>query len=74
MLARGQSKNIMCRRKLSNKNDTVAIIRIWRNARVTWERHDYLGLWLDCSILGEVRIFMEEYLRGVLDNFPEEIT
>ena len=38
------------------------------------KRHDYLVMWLDCSILGEVRIFMEEYLRGVLDDFPEEIT
>ena len=26
------------------------------------------------SILGEVCISMEEYLRGVLDDFPEEIT
>ena len=30
--------------------------------------------WLDYSIPGEVRISMEEYLRGVLDEFPEEIT
>ena len=37
-------------------------------------RHDYLEMWLDYSIPGEVRIYMEEYLRGVLDNFPEEIT
>ena len=33
------------------------------------KRHDYLGMWLDYSILGEVRIYTEEYLRGVLDNF-----
>ena len=38
------------------------------------KRHDYLGMWIDYSISGEVRISMEEYLRGVLDNFPEEIT
>ena len=31
-------------------------------------------MWLDYSILGEVRISMEEYLRGVLKKFPEEIT
>ena len=37
-------------------------------------RHDYLGMWLDYLIPGEVRITMEEYLRGVLDDFPEEIT
>ena len=29
---------------------------------------------LDYSIPWEVCISMEEYLRGVLDNFPEEIT
>ena len=38
------------------------------------KRHDYLGMWLDYSILWEVHISMEKYLRGVLDNFPEEIT
>ena len=37
------------------------------------KRHDYLGMWLDYSILGKVRIAMEEYLRGVLNDFPEEI-
>ena len=39
-----------------------------------WKRHDYLGMWLDYSIPDEVRISTEEYLRGVLDNFQEEIT
>ena len=38
------------------------------------KRHNYLGMWLDYSIPGEVRISMEEYLRGVIDDFPEEIT
>ena len=38
------------------------------------KKNDYLGMWLDYSIPGEVRIYMEEYLRGVLDNFSEEIT
>ena len=33
------------------------------------KRHDYLGMWIDCSIPEEVRISMEEYLRGVLDYF-----
>ena len=36
--------------------------------------HDYLGMWLVYSIPGGVRVSMEEYLRGVLDNLPEEIT
>ena len=38
------------------------------------KRHYYLGMWIDYSIPGEVRIYMEEYLRGVLDDFLEEIT
>ena len=37
------------------------------------KRHDCLGMWIDYSIPGEVRISMEEYLRGVIDDFPEEI-
>ena len=39
-----------------------------------WKRHDYLGMWLDYSIPEEMRISMEEYLRGVLDDFPEKTT
>ena len=38
------------------------------------KRQDYLGMWLDSSILGEVRISMEKYLIGVLNDFLEEIT
>ena len=38
------------------------------------KRHDYLVTWLDYSIPGEVHIYMEEYMRVVLDEFPEEIT
>ena len=37
-------------------------------------RKNYLGMWLDYSIPGEVSIYMEEYMRGVNYNFPEEIT
>ena len=37
------------------------------------KRHDYLGMWLGYSIRGEVHISMEEYLRGILNDFPEEI-
>ena len=37
-------------------------------------RHDYLGMWLDYSIPGEVRISIEEYSRGLIDDFLEEIT
>ena len=35
--------------------------------------HNYLGMWIYYSIPGEVRIYMEEYLRGFLDEFPGEI-
>ena len=38
------------------------------------KRHDYLRMWIYYLIPGIVRISMVEYLRGVLDNFPEEIT
>ena len=31
-------------------------------------------MWLDESILGEVRISIEEYLREVINYFPERIT
>ena len=37
------------------------------------KRHDYLVMWIYYSILREVRISMEEYLRGLLDDFPEEL-
>ena len=38
------------------------------------KRHGYLVMWLDYSVFGVVRIYMEEYLKGVLGNFSEEIT
>ena len=38
------------------------------------KRHNYLGMWLGYSIPGEVCISMEENLRGILNDFPEEIT
>ena len=31
-------------------------------------------MWINYSIPEEVRISIEEYLRGVLNNFPDEIT
>ena len=37
-------------------------------------RHDYLGMWIDFSIPVEVQISKEEYLRGVLDDSPKDIT
>ena len=33
-------------------------------------RHDYLVMWLDYSILGEVCTSTEKYLMGVLNDFP----
>ena len=37
------------------------------------DRHDYLRMWLDFSKKGEVQVSMEDYLPGVIDDFPEEI-
>ena len=37
-------------------------------------RLDHLLMWLDYLVPGEVWISIEEYLRGLLDDFPEEIT
>ena len=38
------------------------------------KRHNYLVMWIDYSIPGEVCIFMEKYLMRFLDNLPQEIT
>ena len=38
------------------------------------KRHNYLGMWLDYLVPGKLWISMEEYLRGVHDDLPEEIT
>jgi hypothetical protein len=37
------------------------------------KKHDYLGMDLDYSNDGEVKITMINYLKGVLDDFPEAI-
>ena len=36
--------------------------------------NDYLVMWLDYLVPGEVQILTEDYMRGVLDIYPEEIT
>jgi hypothetical protein len=36
--------------------------------------HDYLGMTLDFTKKGEVKVTMFDYLRGVINDFPEEIT
>ena len=36
--------------------------------------HDYLGMDLDYSTAGSVKISMIKYLKNVIDEFPEEIT
>ena len=38
------------------------------------KQHNYLIMWLDYLVPGEVRISTEDYPRGVLDDFPEKIT
>jgi hypothetical protein len=37
-------------------------------------QHDYLGMGLDYTIHGEVKVTMAEYLKGVIQEFPEVIT
>jgi hypothetical protein len=38
------------------------------------KHHEYLGMDLDYSERGKVKIRMIPYLQGILDDFPEEIT
>ena len=37
------------------------------------KRYEYLDMWMDYSKRGEVKIFIEVYLRKILDDFLEEI-
>jgi hypothetical protein len=38
------------------------------------KKHDYLGIYLDYSVPGEVKVTMVDYLKRVITEFPEEIT
>jgi hypothetical protein len=38
------------------------------------QKHDYLGMDLDYSVPGEVRVTMVDYLKRVITEFPEVIT
>jgi hypothetical protein len=38
------------------------------------KKHDYLGMDLDFSVPGEVSVTMIDYLKGVIQDFFEEIT
>jgi hypothetical protein len=38
------------------------------------KKHDYLGMDLDYSVLGEVKITMVDYLKRVITEFPEVIS
>ena len=42
-MARGQPQDIMRIRKRGEKNDTVARVRIWRNAQFAWEETQLPG-------------------------------
>ena len=37
-------------------------------------RNEYIEMWLDYSVKEEVHISMEDYLKGFINDFPEEIT
>ena len=42
--------------------------------RVSWgKKQDYLGMDLNLSVPGEVRVTMVDYLKKVITNLPEEI-
>jgi hypothetical protein len=38
------------------------------------KKHDYLGMDLEYSVPGEVRVTMVDYLKRVITEFPEVIT
>ncbi len=38
-----------------------------------WKVHDYLGMIFDFLEKGKVMINMIEYIKGIINNFPEEI-
>jgi hypothetical protein len=38
------------------------------------KKHDYLGMDLDYSVQGEVKVTIVDYLKRVITEFPEEIT
>ena len=38
-----------------------------------WKKHDYLVMYLDYSMPGEVRVNMDNYLKKVILDFPKEI-
>ena len=37
------------------------------------KKHDYLGIFLDYSEIGVVKVSMIKYLQKVLDKFPEDL-
>ena len=37
------------------------------------QRHEYLRMRLDFIEKEEVRVFMERFLRGVIEDFPEKV-
>jgi hypothetical protein len=39
-----------------------------------WKKHAYLGIYLNLLVPGEVCVIMVDYLRGAIEDFPEEIT
>ena len=42
--------------------------------QISWgKKHDYLGMDLDYSVPGEVRVDMVDYPKKIIGNFPEEI-
>jgi hypothetical protein len=50
--------------------------RIYREGMRTSQgkKHDYLGINLEYSVPGEVKVSMVDYLKRVITKFPEVIT
>jgi hypothetical protein len=58
-------------------DDTIIWLKIiyCEDMRVSrGKKHDYLGMDLDYSVPGEVKVTMVDYLKMVITEFPEEIT
>jgi hypothetical protein len=46
-------------------------VNVVKVTRGKW--HDYLGMMLDYSTPGQVKIDMSDYIKAMVDEFPEEL-
>ena len=38
------------------------------------KKHDYLGMILDCSIKGKLKVDMKKYIKDIVETFPENLS